>query len=181
MGWLAGVRSGLCQHSMGYMGWRGGIQGPTRSTLGSHGLGTIGIVADGAAMADGRRSGKAIHIYGIYRVLLGPSVAHVAAVLVLEKCEEERVEVGHVVVNPLLTERIISADIRWQAATSSRTGSERHGSQGTCERRPSLCTSVSVIGLSLAAPKERMEMRNRGCDTRSVGRAVPALWRLAGP
>eukprot|EP00962_Isochrysis_galbana_P046702 scaffold18857_cov134-Isochrysis_galbana.AAC.4 len=52
-----------------------------------------------------------------------------------------------------------------------------HEFPGTPRRRPLLCTSVSVIGLSLAVSKERMEVKNRGCDTLALApcRRVPCV------
>eukprot|EP00962_Isochrysis_galbana_P014634 scaffold4194_cov131-Isochrysis_galbana.AAC.4 len=47
-------------------------------------------------------------------------------------------------------------DARSVAGASWRRGSEPCGSPG----------SGGVIGLSLAVSKERMEVKNRGCDTR---------------
>eukprot|EP00962_Isochrysis_galbana_P034878 scaffold11885_cov129-Isochrysis_galbana.AAC.2 len=86
-------------------------------------------------------------------VVLGPRKAHVAMVLVVVQLEKERVE------------SIIITNVRRQrAATAWRIGSAPCESPGTRKRRPSLCTSVSVIGLSLAASTERMEVKNRGCD-----------------
>eukprot|EP00962_Isochrysis_galbana_P012526 scaffold3549_cov128-Isochrysis_galbana.AAC.1 len=68
--------------------------------------------------------------------------------------ERETVELGHVVVNPLLPSLILDNN-RHEGpaeANASRTGSARRGSRGTARGRPSLCTSVTVIGLNLAAP-----------------------------
>eukprot|EP00962_Isochrysis_galbana_P034632 scaffold11746_cov109-Isochrysis_galbana.AAC.2 len=96
-------------------------------------------------------------------VVVEPSEAHVVMVLVKVQLEEERVEVGQIVADP--RDRItqnrhgLSA-----AATCGRKGIERHGSPSSERGHPSLCTSVSVIGLSLAMTKERMEVKNRGCD-----------------
>eukprot|EP00962_Isochrysis_galbana_P006733 scaffold1813_cov129-Isochrysis_galbana.AAC.6 len=66
------------------------------------------------------------------------------------------------------------------AATASRRGSAPCGSPGSERGRPSLCTSVSVIGLSLAVPKERMEMKNRGCDKLAISdyRTPPRSYEL---
>eukprot|EP00962_Isochrysis_galbana_P021474 scaffold6337_cov112-Isochrysis_galbana.AAC.1 len=45
-----------------------------------------------------------------------------------------------------------------EAATAARTCGARCESRGRARGRPSLCTSLTVIGLFLAAPKERMKM-----------------------
>eukprot|EP00962_Isochrysis_galbana_P041003 scaffold14938_cov130-Isochrysis_galbana.AAC.9 len=52
------------------------------------------------------------------------------------------------------------------AATAAHTCGARYESRGSARGRPSLCTSVTVIGLFLAAPKERMKMEKTAeCDT----------------
>eukprot|EP00962_Isochrysis_galbana_P010647 scaffold2957_cov226-Isochrysis_galbana.AAC.2 len=85
-------------------------------------------------------------------VVLGPREPHVAVVLVTVQREKERVS------------RVHNQHGRSPAAKAWRTGSALRESPGTRKRRPSFCTSVSVIGLSLAMSKERMEVKNRGCD-----------------
>eukprot|EP00962_Isochrysis_galbana_P030520 scaffold9905_cov117-Isochrysis_galbana.AAC.9 len=86
-------------------------------------------------------------------VVLGPSVAPEAVIPILKEREHVRVEIGQTVVDPLLPKLIISTKIRRQPLHGVQEA--RHASLRVARgvpHRSSLCTSVSVIGLSLAAP-----------------------------
>eukprot|EP00962_Isochrysis_galbana_P006049 scaffold1640_cov111-Isochrysis_galbana.AAC.10 len=62
------------------------------------------------------------------------------------------VEVGHIIYCRSIVAGVDSQHGGPAAATAWRTGSAPRVSRGTARGRPSLCTSVTVIGLNLAAP-----------------------------
>eukprot|EP00962_Isochrysis_galbana_P020462 scaffold5980_cov145-Isochrysis_galbana.AAC.1 len=67
--------------------------------------------------------------------------------------DRKAVKVGEVVVDPLLPRLIVSTEVRRQPL--HRVEEARHAPcepRGTARGRPSICTSVTVIGLNLAAP-----------------------------
>eukprot|EP00962_Isochrysis_galbana_P042050 scaffold15622_cov121-Isochrysis_galbana.AAC.2 len=78
-------------------------------------------------------------------VVLGPSECHVVMVLFEVQLEKDRVEVGQIVVDPLLTQSIIDTDLlRSSAAAASRIGSERHESPGRYLRASPTALRVGV-------------------------------------
>eukprot|EP00962_Isochrysis_galbana_P030160 scaffold9759_cov126-Isochrysis_galbana.AAC.2 len=89
---------------------------------------------------------KAAHVQ---IMISGPRIPTKVSVSILKDHERARVEatVGEV-------------DHRepHAAATATRTCGAPCVSRGSARGRPSLCTSVTVIGLNLAAPKERRKM-----------------------
>eukprot|EP00962_Isochrysis_galbana_P038343 scaffold13611_cov141-Isochrysis_galbana.AAC.2 len=84
---------------------------------------------------------KAAHVQ---IVILEPGVPSEAMVSVLKNREHARVEVGHVVVDPLSAEDD-SQHGGPAAATASRRGSAPCESRGSARVRPSLCTSVCQL------------------------------------
>eukprot|EP00962_Isochrysis_galbana_P035917 scaffold12338_cov119-Isochrysis_galbana.AAC.6 len=112
----------------------------------------------------GSGKGKAVDIMGPKPIGAYAKAAHVevvvntpgaptkVSIIVMEIGDHEAVEIGigEIVVDPLLPCAVLDNDNRRRslaAATASRKGSAPCGSRGTARGRPSLCTSVTVIGL----------------------------------
>eukprot|EP00962_Isochrysis_galbana_P034625 scaffold11739_cov129-Isochrysis_galbana.AAC.10 len=73
--------------------------------------------------------------------------------MILKVLEYERIKVGQVVVDPQMHKRnIITNGARQPLQRVHMTYDARDGCRGTARGRPSICTSVTVIGLNLAAP-----------------------------
>eukprot|EP00962_Isochrysis_galbana_P036414 scaffold12586_cov132-Isochrysis_galbana.AAC.4 len=129
-------------------------------------------------MDDGRGSGKAIHIYvpkpfGAHAkaahmevMVDGPGAPTKVSITILEDHERARVEVGHVVVDPLLKKRSVIANFTRQPLQRIHMASHTYLRVARGRGRPSLCTSVTVIGLNLAAPNQRMKMEKTADATR---------------
>eukprot|EP00962_Isochrysis_galbana_P057446 scaffold29810_cov185-Isochrysis_galbana.AAC.1 len=127
MGWSAGVRSGLCQQSKGL---RGAIHVGPLSRPRGHGLYAIyvlcqdlrigmgrekervwkrRVIANAAAMHHSRRRGEAKLI--VLKDIVGTHAKAASVVPFKVQLEEERVEVGEVVIDPLLTQPFIVTDV----------------------------------------------------------------------
>eukprot|EP00962_Isochrysis_galbana_P057489 scaffold29871_cov121-Isochrysis_galbana.AAC.4 len=112
-------------------------------------IGKPWVEAHGATMYDSRGSGKAIHIY-----VPKPIGAHAEAAHVKLEGQRARGRRGRTCCCRSIVAEVDNQHGNPAAATASRIGigSAPRESRGTARGRPSLCTSVTVIGLNLAAP-----------------------------